>query len=216
MSTASRIPLVCCLAALAASVPAPARADDNLLRGPHPFLKENALGVYALVATGQGDSMGGGKIVFDYGYKLTGGAMPAWLDLAVGVQHATCSRARPPAVRPADRHRLRDAGRRQMEVRHGDPAGPVRRRERGLRVRLSQRRRRRHGHHGPRGRRRDLLLRRLAGLGAAGRLLARPPRLRRHLHWQPHLRRLRRRRRRRVSVLRLSSWDPQRVPRPPR
>jgi hypothetical protein len=91
MSTASRIPLVCCLAALAASVPAPAHADDNLLHGPHPFLKQNALGVYALVANGHADSMGGGKIVFDYGYKLTGGAMPAWLDLAVGVQHATCT-----------------------------------------------------------------------------------------------------------------------------
>ncbi len=91
MSTASRIPLVCCLAALVASVPAPARADDNLLRGPHPFLKQNALSVFALVASGQGDSMGGAKVVFDYGYKLTGGAMPAWLDLAVGVQHATCA-----------------------------------------------------------------------------------------------------------------------------
>ena len=26
--------------------------------------------------------MGGAKLAFDYGYKLTGGAMPAWLDLA--------------------------------------------------------------------------------------------------------------------------------------
>jgi len=90
MSTASRIPLVCCLGALIAAVPAPARADDNLLRGPHPFLRQNALGVFVLAASGQGDSMGGGKIVFDYGYKLTGGTMPAWLDLAVGVQRATC------------------------------------------------------------------------------------------------------------------------------
>ena len=90
MSTASRIPLVCCLTALVTALPAAARADDNLLRGPHPFLKENALGVFALVASGQGDSMGGGKVVFDYGYKLTNGAMPAWLDLAIGIQHATC------------------------------------------------------------------------------------------------------------------------------
>jgi hypothetical protein len=95
MSTARRIPLVfgivLGLHALVALRPASAHADDNLLRGPHPFLKENAISAYVLVASGQGDSMGGGKVVFDYGYKLTGGPMPAWLDLAVGIQHATCS-----------------------------------------------------------------------------------------------------------------------------
>jgi len=100
MSTASRIPLVSCLAALLMAAPAAARADDNLLRGPHPFLKQNALGIFALVANGQGDSMGGGKVVFDYGYKLTGGAMPAWVDLAVGIQHATCSSSAAAACGP--------------------------------------------------------------------------------------------------------------------
>jgi hypothetical protein len=79
------------LLTLVAARPAAARADDSLLRGPHPFLKENAVAAYVLVAKGQGDSMAGAKLVFDYGYKLTGGEIPAWVDLAIGIQHATCS-----------------------------------------------------------------------------------------------------------------------------
>jgi hypothetical protein len=95
MSRPPRIPLVCCIVALAVLAPATARADDNLLRGPHPFLKENAVAAYLLVANGLGDSMGGSKVVLDYGYKLTGGTLPAWLDLALGIQTNNCTSGDP-------------------------------------------------------------------------------------------------------------------------
>jgi hypothetical protein len=68
-----------------------ARADDNLLHGPHPFRKENQLSAHVLIANGLGDSMSGTKIGLDYGYKLTSGALPLGVDLALNMQHGACT-----------------------------------------------------------------------------------------------------------------------------
>jgi len=78
------------LVAIAASAGS-ARADDNLLRGPHPFRRDNQISAHVLVASGHGDSMSGTKLAFDYNYKLTGGWSPLWLDFGINAQHAACN-----------------------------------------------------------------------------------------------------------------------------
>ena len=73
---------------LATLASAPARADENLLHGPHPFLKENELSAHFLLAAGLGDSWSGTKIGLDYGYRLGG---PSWLDLQLNLQKGSCA-----------------------------------------------------------------------------------------------------------------------------
>ena len=75
--------------------PSVARADENqnLLHGPHPFLKDNELSVHALIGEGLGDASSGAKLALDYGYKLTGGADPFWLNLLLNFEHSGCSSA---------------------------------------------------------------------------------------------------------------------------
>jgi len=85
------IPLLIAVSLQALAAPALARADDNLLHGPHPFLKENDLSAHVLIASGIGDSMSGAKLAFDYGYRLTGGPIPMGLDLALNLQQAACT-----------------------------------------------------------------------------------------------------------------------------
>ncbi len=68
-----------------------ARAEENLLHGPHPFLKDNELSVHVLVGEGLDDAPSGAKLGIDYGYKLTGGPAPLWLDLEINIQHAGCA-----------------------------------------------------------------------------------------------------------------------------
>jgi hypothetical protein len=68
-----------------------AQADENLLHGPHPFLKDNELSAHVLLARGAADTPSGTKIALDYGYKLNGGGAPAWLALAFNVQRGTCN-----------------------------------------------------------------------------------------------------------------------------
>jgi hypothetical protein len=77
------------LAALAVATlaPARARAEDNMLRGPHPFLKDNELSAHVQQVLGIGNTPGGAKIAADYGYRLVG---PAWLNLQLNYQNATC------------------------------------------------------------------------------------------------------------------------------
>ncbi len=70
-----------------------ARADENLLHGPHPFLKDNALSVHALVGEGQGDALSGAKLELGYSYKLTPGAAPFWLNLLMSFEHSGCNSA---------------------------------------------------------------------------------------------------------------------------
>jgi len=70
-----------------------ARADENLLRGPHPFRRDNQISAHVLVASGRSDSMSGTKLAFDYNYKLTGGWNPLWLDLGLNAEHGPCNQA---------------------------------------------------------------------------------------------------------------------------
>jgi hypothetical protein len=88
MLTRRHFPLLITL--LLATLPAatPARADENLLYGPHPFLKENELSAHFLLAGGLGDSWGGTKLALDYGYRIAG---PTWLDLQLNVQKSSCA-----------------------------------------------------------------------------------------------------------------------------
>jgi hypothetical protein len=76
-----------------ASAAGTARADDNLLRGPHPFRKDNQVSAHILVASGRGDTMSGTKLALDYNYKLTSSWIPLWLDLGFNAQHGGCNPA---------------------------------------------------------------------------------------------------------------------------
>jgi hypothetical protein len=67
-----------------------ARAEENLLHGPHPFLKDNELSLHFLLAQGQGDALSGAKLALDYGYKLSRGAAPVWLNLEINFEHRGC------------------------------------------------------------------------------------------------------------------------------
>jgi len=92
MSTPTTFPLAAALG-LFVALAAPcstARADETLLHGPHPFLKDNELSFHVLVAEGQGDALSGAKLALDYGYKLSSGAAPLWLNLEINVQHGGC------------------------------------------------------------------------------------------------------------------------------
>jgi hypothetical protein len=74
-----------------AAMPGAARADDNLLHGPHPFRKDNQLSAHVLIANGLGDAMSGTKIGLDYGYKVTSGAFPLGVNLSFNLQHGACT-----------------------------------------------------------------------------------------------------------------------------
>jgi len=90
MSTTGRFPPaigVSALGLLAVLTARPARAEDNMLRGPHPFLKDNELSAHVQLVAGGADTPGGTKIATDYGYRLSG---PAWLNLQLNYQRAAC------------------------------------------------------------------------------------------------------------------------------
>jgi hypothetical protein len=78
----------CAIGLTSALAAATARADENVLRGPHPFLRDNELSAHFLLAVGAGDSWSGTKIAFDYGFRLHG---PLWLDLQVNAQKGSCA-----------------------------------------------------------------------------------------------------------------------------
>ena len=81
--------LFACVLSTTALLAAPARAaEENVLRGPHPFLLDNELSAHVLLAAGGGDSWSGSKLAFDYGYRLTG---PIWINLQLNVQKGSCS-----------------------------------------------------------------------------------------------------------------------------
>ena len=73
---------------LRATTGGPARAEDLMLTGPHPFLKENSLSLQFLLGEGLGDSFSGRGVGLGYGYMLSG---PLWLDLQMNVRAAACS-----------------------------------------------------------------------------------------------------------------------------
>jgi hypothetical protein len=85
--TKARTTLVLVVVLLCGLVSASARAEDNMLRGPYPFDKDNALSGHVLLAAGGDNTPGGTKISTDYGYRVQG---PAWLDLQLNYQHSAC------------------------------------------------------------------------------------------------------------------------------
>jgi hypothetical protein len=91
MSSRPGFPLLAAFALALLCVSAPARADENLLHGPHPFLKENDLSAHVLIANGLGSSMSGAKLAFDYGYRITKSPAALGLDLALNLQQAACT-----------------------------------------------------------------------------------------------------------------------------
>jgi hypothetical protein len=62
--------------------------DDELLRGPFPFQKENELSVHAGYALGLGDAASGTRVQVDYGLALQRGP---WLDIQMGMVAGRCS-----------------------------------------------------------------------------------------------------------------------------
>ncbi|MEP6653728.1 MAG: hypothetical protein ABJA82_10235 [Myxococcales bacterium] len=71
---------------LVAAAPRRAGAEDLVLTGPHPSLKENALSLQVLLSAGLGDSSSGHGVGIGYGYMLDG---PLWLDLQLNVRGAS-------------------------------------------------------------------------------------------------------------------------------
>lgn len=79
-------------AAAALAWPAHARAEENLLHGPHPFLRDNQLALHVLIGQGLGDTLSGAKLGLDYGYKATDSVVaPVWLNLQLNFEHSGCS-----------------------------------------------------------------------------------------------------------------------------
>jgi hypothetical protein len=74
--------------ALAASSSSLARAEDSLLRGPHPFIKDNELTLHAGYSAALGDDAGGLRVQGDYSYRL---GQLLWLDLQMAVTSGSCS-----------------------------------------------------------------------------------------------------------------------------
>ena len=72
-------------------VPAVARAQELNLRGPHPFLKENALTFQAGYAAGFGDGFSGTRVEGDYLMQARGGL---WFDLSMGMVAGSCHTGR--------------------------------------------------------------------------------------------------------------------------
>jgi hypothetical protein len=72
------------------------RAEDLLLRGPHPFNKENFLAFHGGWAAGFGDGPQGPRLQGDFQFRL---GVVTWLDLQMGVLVGDCrGRASPCGV----------------------------------------------------------------------------------------------------------------------
>lgn len=89
MSAVTRFPLklLAVTALFWALAPATARAQDNMLRGPHPFLKDNELEAYVLLAEGLSSAPSGTKLALSYDYKLS---LPLWLTFQLNLQLSSC------------------------------------------------------------------------------------------------------------------------------
>jgi hypothetical protein len=79
-------PSLLALALLGASATS-AQAEEELLRGPHPFIKDNELAIHAGYSAGLGDNMRGLRVQGDYLYRL---AQTLWLDIQMGVVSGSC------------------------------------------------------------------------------------------------------------------------------
>ena len=77
--------LACVLLPVLAS--SSALAEEELLRGPHPFLKDNEVTVHAGYTVGLGDNMRGLRVQGEYLNRL---ARTVWLDIQMGVVTGSC------------------------------------------------------------------------------------------------------------------------------
>jgi hypothetical protein len=62
-------------------------AEEELLRGPHPFIKNDELALHAGVSGGLGDNVSGLRLQGDYSYRL---GQVVWFDLEMGVVSGSC------------------------------------------------------------------------------------------------------------------------------
>jgi len=65
-----------------------ARAEDELLRGPHPFTKDNELTLHAGYSAALGDDARGLRLQGDYSYRL---GQLLWLDVQMGMTNGSCN-----------------------------------------------------------------------------------------------------------------------------
>ena len=77
--------LLCLVALFAAALPA--RAEEELLRGPHPFIKNDELALHAGFSGGLGDNVSGLRLQGDYSYRL---GQVTWFDVQMGVVSGSC------------------------------------------------------------------------------------------------------------------------------
>lgn len=79
--------LALALAAVLVLEPRVARAEDELLRGPHPFLARNELALHTGYSRGLGDNVHGLRVQGDYTYRL---GRITWLDVQMGLVTGSC------------------------------------------------------------------------------------------------------------------------------
>jgi hypothetical protein len=73
------------LAVLLSAVPA--AAEEELLHGPHPFIKDNELALHAGYAAGLGGNVSGVRMQADFNHRL---GQVVWFDLQMGVVSGSC------------------------------------------------------------------------------------------------------------------------------
>jgi hypothetical protein len=81
-------PIAFTIGVLALSSSSSARAEDELLRGPHPFLHDNELTLHAGYSAALGDGARGLHVQGDYTYRL---GQLLWLDLQMALTNGSCN-----------------------------------------------------------------------------------------------------------------------------
>lgn len=64
-----------------------AAAEEELLRGPHPFIKTDEVFLHAGYSGGLGDNVSGLRLQGDYSYRV---GQATWLDIQMGVVSGSC------------------------------------------------------------------------------------------------------------------------------
>jgi hypothetical protein len=65
----------------------PVRAEEELLRGPHPFIQNDELDLHAGYAFAFGDDVSGLRMQADFSHRL---GQVVWLDIQMGVVSGSC------------------------------------------------------------------------------------------------------------------------------
>jgi hypothetical protein len=80
------LPALLSAAALLGALPA-AHAEEEVLHGPHPFIKTDELALHAGYSGGLGDNVSGLRLQGDYSYRL---GQVIWFDVQMGVVSGSC------------------------------------------------------------------------------------------------------------------------------